>query len=89
MCTACRRLLLTLLCLFYQTLSSCVYDHEQLLEPFKLASVSLSARELTAVVSAPRPRFAALLRGADIPHSDSKRRAGFCGGRGGGGGGQR
>jgi len=33
-----------------QTLVNCVYEHEQLLEPFRQACVALSARELHAVV---------------------------------------
>jgi len=42
-----------------QTLSNCVCEHELLLEPFKLACVSLSARELHAVVQNAEPDSAA------------------------------
>jgi hypothetical protein len=43
-----------------QTLSNSVYDHEQLLESFKIASVSLSPRELLAVVLFPEAHFRCL-----------------------------
>ena len=38
-----------------QTLVNCVYEHDQLLEPFRNACVALSARELHAVVMCDEP----------------------------------
>ena len=53
-CCVCQWRMCVCLTCSAQTLSNCVLDHEALLEPFKLASVSLSARELVAVVHNPQ-----------------------------------